>query len=53
MPLGMKAGFYLLTQKTANATTQTGIDLQAAFIVVNSLVWVVAPYVPLVVVVRE
>ena len=53
MPLGMKAGFYLLTQKTANATTQTGIDLQAAFIVVGSPVWVVAPEVPLVVVLSE
>ena len=53
MPHGMIAGFYLLTQKTANATTQTGIDLQAALIVVNSPVWVVAPYVPLVVVVSE
>ena len=46
-------GFYLLTQKTASATTQIGIDLQAAFIVVGSPVRVVAPEVPLVVVLSE
>ena len=49
LPCGV--GFYLLTQKSA--TTQTGIDLQAALIVVGSPVWVVAPEVPLVVVLSE